>query len=198
MRRTDLNIKNATRIIIKRDKSWKEDSRLYNIEIRWDYDNTFAKYCWNNEKYSLPQVITNKMAHVDTRVLAIACSRSGLMYKTRFEQDTTNDLYLEIWRKDLRDNLEEQRRLSLNSSLGIVTDTKVVKDTNTDSIEINVFDDINSIIETPVTIHNETIIINKVSHETNVIKPNKKIVICDEVPLKEDTTDKKEVFFDFF
>lgn len=168
MRRTDLNIKNATRIIIKRDKSWKEDSRLYNIEVRWDYDNTFAKYCWNNEKYSLPQVITNKVAHVDTRVLAIACSRSGLMYKTRFEQDTTNDLYLEIWRKDLRDNLEEQRRLSLG----------------------NVLD---AVVETQVSIKNETIVVNKVSQETNVNKTVKKIVICDETPIKDDT----EVYFDF-
>lgn len=194
--RTDLTIKNATRIIIKRDASWRVDSRLYNIEVRWDYDNIFAKYCWNNERYPLPQAIATRMASVDTRMLAVACSRSGLMYKSRFEQDITNDVYIEVWRKDLRDNLEEQRRISLVNAMGVKSIKKpvnnLVKETSVTVKEKTISHEvIDSIIKAPVVTKDEVISISKVSHETgsdNVVDVNNVDVEVEE----------EEVVFDFF
>lgn len=116
MRRTDLTIQNATRVIITRATNWTQQSRLYSIEIRWDYDKTFAKYVWNNEKYSLPSPVANKVVHVDTKVVARTCAKLGLMFKSRFELKIDEDVYMEVWRKDLRENKAEQARLTIQEA----------------------------------------------------------------------------------
>lgn len=204
--RTDLNIKNATRIIITRDRSWRVDSRLYNIEIRWDYDGIFAKYCWNNEKYQLPQPIVTKVAYVDPKILAVACSRNGLMYKTRFEEDITNGVYLQIWRKDLRDNLEEQRKIALLCSLGsnykhkVTPKVEVPKETVseqevTNDVELEHL--IDTVDKDPVVVHNENISVSKVSYETDDKTLNNKdnsFVADDSDVFDNDEEDDEDLF----
>jgi hypothetical protein len=142
MKRHDLTILNATRIIITRAKQWSPSSRLYSIEIRWDYDKSFAKYVWNNERYSLPSPVANKVAHIDTKIVAQTCSKLGLMFKSRFEHDITNDVYMEVWRKDLRDNKEEQRKLTLQEALkNYVAPTEQFDIEDADEVVCDMFDD---------------------------------------------------------
>lgn len=144
MKRTDLTIQNATRVIITRAKNWTPQSRLYSIEIRWDYDKTFAKYVWNNEKYSLPSPIANKVVHIDTRIVAKTCAKLGLLFKSRFELNIDQDIYMEVWRKDLRDNKEEQARLTLQETFkekGFEPFTVVADSSSKDDLVFNEFDD---------------------------------------------------------
>lgn len=112
-----LNILNATRVIIKRADRWRMDSRLYHIEIRWDYDCVYSTFLWNNERDALPMATRGNAVHIPREHVAQLCSKLGLMYKSRFEKDITVDVYLEVWRTDLRDNIEEQRKLTLTEAL---------------------------------------------------------------------------------
>lgn len=172
-RRCDLTIFNATRIIIKRADNWSTSSRLYSIEIRWDYDKLFAKYVWNNEKYSLPSPVANKLVHIDTKVVAQTCSKLGLMFKSRFEQDTTNDLYMEVWRTDLRDNKEEQRKLTLQEAFKVMSkqvQTEMFDVYGADEVvcdleeeETSYEDALDDLIDSPVVKYETEINVTKVS-----------------------------------
>lgn len=171
MKRTDLNISNATRIIITRAKTWTVSSRLYAIEIRWDYDGKFAKYVWNNERYSLPSPVANKVVHVDTKIVAKACAKAGLTFGSRYETNPVKDFFIELWRNDLKDNKEEQekilsREIRVSNKSSVDTGWNLYEEDEVDHIY---GEDASDIDETNVT---ETITVTKITKkEEPIVEP---------------------------
>lgn len=180
MRRTDLTIQNATRVIITRANNWTPQSRLYSIEIRWDYEKAFAKYVWNNERYSLPSPVANKVVHIDTKIVAQTCAKLGLMFKSRFELNIDQDVYMEVWRKDLRDNKKEQSRLTLQETFkGKSFDpfTIEVSQDDKDNYQSDIFDediedmdeDVMKAFSDVTVVKTSDVVVTKKSKETSLI-----------------------------
>lgn len=128
----DLNWKNATRIIIRRGSSYRNNSKLYEIEFRWDQlksrsgEGFFSKFLWNNMNRQLPMPQKNQVVYVDTKDVARVCNKLGLRFGEEFTIDTNPNFEFVTWHKSLKGDELEQKRL-----LGKLT----VNDLHVDSIE---------------------------------------------------------------
>lgn len=135
----DLNWKNATRIIIRRGTSYRDNSKLYEIEFRWDQlksrsgDGFFSKFIWNNMNRQLPMPQKNQVVYVDTKDVVRVCNKLGLRFGEEFTADTNPSFEFVTWHKSLKDNELEQKRL-----LGKLT----VNDLHTDSNKVDDVDDV--------------------------------------------------------